>query len=248
MYPDEKTTMHSEKSAKDIDSSSFPPDTKLSTSSTTHTFEPTRTLTLNTKGQSWFRLPLPPRDLVTEILRDFNTPAYTSTRLTRCSGDCVLVSHPSGAEVAKTTYFFGPGRSRSPLITFLGDSDEDTSETHVESMGRICGRNATFTHAGVRWEWLYETDVRPRISDGEAMKTNLLVLYRAGQKVAELVRNDETRTEGTSKSYAGNGGVLVLGDVDEVVVVTTACVMLKREVDRRRLVQMMIIGGAAGAH
>jgi len=78
------------------------------------------------------------------------------------------------------------------------------------------------------------------------MKTNLLVLYRAGQKVAELVRNDETRTEGTSKSYAGNGGVLVLGDVDEVVVVATACVMLKREVDRRRLVQMMIMGGGGG--
>jgi len=246
MYPEEKATMHSEKSAMDIDSESLVPNTKLSTSSTACTFEPTRTLTISTKGQPWFRLPLPARELVTEILRGPNNPAYISTRLTRSSGDCNLVAHPSCAVVAKTSYVFGPGRSRSPLITFFGESDEDTTETRVESMGRICGRNAMFTHAGVRWVWLYATDARPRISDGETMKTNLLVLYRAGQKVAELVRNDETRTEGTSKSYAGNGGVLVLGDVDEVVVVATACVMLKREVDRRRLVQMMIMGGGGG--
>ena len=77
------------------------------------------------------------------------------------------------------------------------------------------------------------------------MKTNLLVLYRGAEKMAELVRNDETRTAGTGKAHAGNGGVLMLGSgVDEAVAVATVCVMLKREIDRRRLVQMMIMGGA----
>jgi hypothetical protein len=116
----------------------------------------------------------------------------------------------------------------------------------VESLGGICCRAAAFNLDEEKWEWKYETDIRPRIEGDAEMKTNLLVLYRSGTKVAELVRNDETRTEGTSRSYAGNGGVLVMGEVDEVVVVVTAMVMLKREVNRRRLVQMMIIGGAAG--
>ena len=78
------------------------------------------------------------------------------------------------------------------------------------------------------------------------MNTNLLVLYRGAEKVAELVRNDETRTEGTGKGYAGNGGELMLGGgVDEAVAVATVCVMLKREIDRRRVVQM-IMGATAG--
>ncbi|CCX07811.1 hypothetical protein FPQ18DRAFT_100918 [Pyronema domesticum] len=209
----------------------------------TQSFTPRRTLTISTLGQSWFRLPLPPRNLVTPILRGPADTAYVSTRRARCSGDCILTTS-SGEEVSKTSYFFGPGRSRSPVVSFYRGLE--VLETRVESLGRICSRAAGFHLDGEKWEWRYETDVRPRIEGDDEMKTNLLVLYRSGTKVAELVRNDETRTEGTSWSYAGNGGVLVMGDVDEVVVVATAMVMLKREVDRRRLVQMMIIGGAAG--
>ncbi|KAK0740195.1 hypothetical protein B0T18DRAFT_203899 [Schizothecium vesticola] len=82
--------------------------------------------------------------------------------------------------------------------------------------------------------------------------------------VAVLVRNDEFRSRGTSASAAGNGGRVmvdmgffsgggegggdVLGEeerreVGVVMVLTTALVMLKREVDRRIGVQRMCMGG-----
>ena len=78
-------------------------------------------------------------------------------------------------------------------------------------------------------------------------------------QVARLVRNDEFRSSGSSRSSAGNGGRLFIdfGIWDEsekteremavVLVVTTCLAMLKREVDRRRGQQIAIMGGAAGA-
>ena len=260
MYHDEKAPVYSEKPSADeraaeaaaiaaatTGDSEYKLEVPGSTTTTT-TFAPTHSLIIKARGVSWFRLPLPPRELVTEVLRGPHDPAYTSTRHVRCSGDCTLTAHPSGATVAQTSYFFGPGRSRSPLVTFgSAPGSETASTTRVESSGGIVGRNASFEYGGQRWGWRYESDIRPRaVSGSSGMKTNLLVLYRGAEKVAELVRNDETRTEGTGKGYAGNGGELMLGGgVDEAVAVATVCVMLKREIDRRRLVQMMIMGGAA---
>lgn len=262
MYPDEKPPVYSEKPPADerapatAGDSEYKPELSgpTTTTITTTTFAPTHSLTINARGVSWLRLPLPPRELITEVLRGPHNPAYTSTRHARCSGDCTLTAHPSGATVAQTSYFFGPGRSRSPLITFGSAPDSETaSTTRVESSGGFVGRNASFVYGGQRWEWRYESDYRRRAGSGcrrnrnHGMNTNLLVLYRGAEKVAELVRNDETRTEGTGKSYAGNGGELMLGGgVDEAVAVATVCVMLKREIDRRRVVQMMIMGAAAG--
>ena len=73
-------------------------------------------------------------------------------------------------------------------------------------------------------------------------------------KVAQIVRSDETRTPGTKECYAGNGGRLEmrLSDeegrkvVDEVSVVVTALVMLKKEIDRLRATQIAVMSGAAG--
>lgn len=70
-------------------------------------------------------------------------------------------------------------------------------------------------------------------------------------QLAELIRSDSTRTPGTSKLTAGNGGLLVFSKecavvVEERLVVASCLVMLKKEVDRRRMVQMVALGGAAG--
>ncbi len=87
---------------------------------------------------------------------------------------------------------------------------------------------------------------------------NVLVLERINEeservKVAQLVRSEKTRTPGSRASSAGNGGRLEIclygngegeGEgriMDEVTIVSTCLVMLKREVDRRRALQIMMI-------
>lgn len=71
-------------------------------------------------------------------------------------------------------------------------------------------------------------------------------------QIAQLIRNAEFRTPGTTRSTAGNGGRLALDlavfdekrrERVEWLVVTTAVTMLKREVDRRRGEQIVILTG-----
>lgn len=73
-----------------------------------------------------------------------------------------------------------------------------------------------------------------------------------GMRVAQLVRTEDTRPAGTSKCSAGNGGELVFHSeaskyISEELVVATCLVMLKKEVDRRRMVQAIMFGAATGA-
>ncbi|KAI0874839.1 hypothetical protein GGS24DRAFT_326404 [Hypoxylon argillaceum] len=72
--------------------------------------------------------------------------------------------------------------------------------------------------------------------------------------VAQLVRNETLRTPGTARSSAGNGGRLMMDlsvfdekarERAEWLIVTTAIIMLKREVDRRRAQQIAAIGAIA---
>jgi hypothetical protein len=75
--------------------------------------------------------------------------------------------------------------------------------------------------------------------------------------VARLVRNAESRAQGSGSCSAGNGGRLEVDltlwgegeekrerDMAAVMAVTTCLVMLKREVDRRRAQQIAIMAGA----
>ncbi|KAK4454992.1 hypothetical protein QBC34DRAFT_490117 [Podospora aff. communis PSN243] len=76
--------------------------------------------------------------------------------------------------------------------------------------------------------------------------------------IARFIRDETTRSEGSSASSAGNGGRLEvdLAEWDEgekseremvvVMVVTTVLAMLKREVDRRRAAQFVVLTGAVG--
>ncbi|KAI5848302.1 hypothetical protein BZA05DRAFT_403604, partial [Tricharina praecox] len=219
-----------------------------------HFFTPRTTLTVNALGIPWLRFPLTVKELTTTILRD-SVPAYQSVRFKRSSGSCVLTAMTAAGvagaaeEVARTTYFFGPGKRRSPVLTI----GEET--VRALRVGRFCtmNRDCTFMWKGERCEWVYQKEMRPAVtsSDGVLLKTKVLVLYigegAARRKVAELVRNRETRTKGSGGTWAGNGGALVIGDgVDEALVVATVLVMLKKEVDRRRTHQILIISGMSG--
>lgn len=245
--------MTSEKPSTVLDEKPPIPTTELQTSSekpaaegAAHGFSPGTTLTIQSLGISWFRFPLSVKELTTPVLRD-STPVYQSVRDKRSTGSCTLTAtQPTATEVARTTYSFGPGRKRAPAVA-IGDEEE----FRVYRSGGICCANCTFQWRGERCEWVYEREMRPATtsSDARPLKTKLLVLYIGDgtnrRKVAELVRNNETRTKGSGSTWAGNGGALVLGDgADEVMVVTTVLVMLKREMDRRRFHQIAMLSGA----
>ncbi|CAI4217704.1 unnamed protein product [Parascedosporium putredinis] len=79
-------------------------------------------------------------------------------------------------------------------------------------------------------------------------------------EVARFVRSDQTRTPGTSKHTAGNGGLLLLdlsswqgekadpADAEEVrrLAVASCISLMKKEVDRRRVQQMMTMAAVIG--
>lgn len=107
-----------------------------------------------------------------------------------------------------------------------------------------------------RFEWRYGSKEERK----QWMADNLLILETVLEdsngvrvKVAQMVRHEECRTPGTGKRSAGNGGLLQMDlgalkgspELEEVVVVATCLVMLKKEIDRLRMVQFMVIAGAA---
>lgn len=226
---------------------------------------------IDTQGHPLISLPIPPKlhpIVVSTVLPtgEVGPAIYQSLREKRGSGTCALVH--AGDDLAEsplstTLYRFGPGRP--PRIQLAG---EVACDEVFEVASRCVGtRAATIrTHLGT-FQWRYASR-QERKAIGAS---NLLVLDQittialAGGKqeerrrrVAQLVRSDEFRTPGTKASTAGNGGRLMMdltrwtdGKTEakqmEVLAITTCINMLKREIDRRRAVQFMVIAGAAGS-
>lgn len=213
--------------------------------------------------------------------------AYTSLRDTRSSSNsCILVHAQDNSPACITSYRFGP--SKLPKMHLLPPSaasftpittSEDVASalaspllSHLEpievtSDGYTTRSQTLRTPLGT-FRWRYGTKTERR----EARASSLLIFERittvalpGGKKqeerrrrVAQLVRSDETRTEGSTRHTAGNGGRLEidLGEwLDtkdeakevECLVVASCLVMLKKEVDRRRLHQTVVLmAGVAG--
>ncbi|KAJ5172055.1 hypothetical protein N7492_004648 [Penicillium capsulatum] len=180
---------------------------------------------------------------------------YRSTRDRRWSGNSVL-SHPKRGDLIRTEYFFGP--NRDPVLRLLQSANVAPHELQVT--GKWASRSARFTVPhGREFEWSYAKEKR---ADGRKIKYIVLRALgdvRDGEKmqwdrrVAQLARCPETRTPGTSRCSAGNGGQLQIDraalqtlEIDESVVVATLLVMLKREIDRRRIIQTAVITGGGG--
>jgi hypothetical protein len=167
-----------------------------------------------------------------------------------------------------------PSPSPAPAVPVAPASPEESfaHEEEFEVLGRGCTTRAQTirTHLGT-FVWRYASRAERRALDAD----NLLVLDKITtvaidegggrirqeerrRRVAQLVRNDEFRSQNTSRRTAGNGGRLMIdarewfgekGAVEqlEAVAVASCLVMLKKEVDRRRAVQAMAIGGAASS-
>lgn len=231
----------------------------LCTLTETSSFYPTRTLIVDARGIRAFRLPIPSRQTEIAIHQQDGSEAYVSTRDKLWSGNSVL-SHPKQGNLVRTDYFFGP--NREPILRLLQTSSVLPEEIKVTGQWR--SRTTRFVMpGGQEYEWAYAKEK----SDGQ--RINLLVLRavdREGKgegekqgaeiehrRIAQLVRSAETRTPGTSRCTAGNGGELQMDEaalegreLDAAVVVATCLVMLKKEIDRRRMIQMCVIGGAGG--
>jgi hypothetical protein len=213
-------------------------------------FYPSRILNVNALGIRAVRLPFPSGETEIVVTHPDGSEAYVSTRDKRWSGNCVL-SHPKAGSLIKTDYFFGP---KDTVLRLLQTSS--VLPEQVKVTGRWASRTTSFTSPkGIEFEWKYAKEKQP---DGK--KVHLIVLQMAGKqdekesrRIAQLARDKETRTPGTSKCRAGNGGELQIDDgalhefeLEESIVVATCLVMLKREIDRRRMIQCAVIAGAAG--
>jgi hypothetical protein len=214
-------------------------------------FQPSHNLTVNARGIGAFRLPIPSRQTETFIYHPDGTEAYVSTRDKISSGNAVL-SNKLGSLI-RTEYFFGP--NRDPILHLLQVSS-GCSDVTVSSNWK--SRTMQFVMPGGRkFEWEY---AKERRADGQKVR---LIVFRAvetgktkekKERIAQLVRGVDTRTPGTSKCTAGNGGELQIDELalkshklDESVVVATCLMMLKKEMDRRRMLQFAMIAGAAGS-
>ncbi|KAM0564526.1 hypothetical protein ACHAPJ_000740 [Fusarium lateritium] len=199
---------------------------------------------------------------------------YISVRPARNSGSCFLAraNDPVQAPLCTTTYRFGPGKP--PMIRLCGNENyqQYTEEIEISCKGVLTRSVVMRTHLGT-FEWRYSSRAERRAAQtsiGEEVNCLLIldqvmkVAVEGGKqeerrrKVGQFVRSGGLRTEGSRRSSAGNGGRLMLdlrewadrkGEAVEMeLLAVTSCVsMMKKEVDRRRMHQTMVImGGSSG--
>jgi hypothetical protein len=205
-------------------------------------FTPAKTLRIEAKGVAALRLPTPHAELETTIHNYNGSFAYASMREKKSSGNCIL-SDANGNALIATEYFFGP--SKDPVLRRL---DVGGGAHEIKTVSKWTSRNHKFLLPDGRtlaWTYKKDTGFGTRGAKGTA-----LVLTLGERRIAALVRNDDTRTPGSLVMSAGNGGELVLGEdvggkdgINEDLVVATCLLMLKKEIDRRRTVQFMVIAG-----
>lgn len=206
----------------------------------TLSFTPAKSLHINTRGIALIRLPTPPSQLETTVHDSDGNIVYTSTRAKRNSGSCVLTD-ANGAALISTTYYFGPGKD--PILHLLEGVAED-----ITTVSKWTSRTQNFRLPdGRTFTWSYKREAGFGAS---GTKGTALVLTLGEKRLAALIRNDETRSPGSRSCNAGHGGELVLGEdvnakngLGEDLVVATCLLMLKKEVDFRRTVQMLVVAG-----
>ncbi|CAH0057831.1 unnamed protein product [Clonostachys solani] len=192
---------------------------------------------------------------------------YISLRLQQTSNSCALVrgSDTHRTPLISTIYRRGPGRNPRirilPRDTSLSVEEAINSESVpcevVDVVSRsIISRTQKFDTSFGNFEWRYGSSAERR---SEYDADSLILMERVdfvrsrdgkagkrGVRIAQLVRNDEFRTQGTGRRAGGNGGRLMMDlsmwaderkanvkDVEAFVVATCLC-MLKREADRFR--------------
>ncbi|KAH6610167.1 hypothetical protein Trco_000187 [Trichoderma cornu-damae] len=232
-----------------------------SASSSRPTFHCTKAFQIDARGHPLIALPISPRripipvynvDLPSGAVTDL---AYESIRPMRCSGNSILIRAGDSEHdpICRTTYRFGPGRPPKMELSGLMARDE---EFEVVSKGFTTRAQVFRTHLGTfQWRYAGREERRAAGADNLLMLDRItMVALEGGDQeekrapVARLVRNAEVRPQGTRVTTAGNGGRLMMnlrewegtkGEAEqmEVLVVASCLVMLKKEIDRRRMHQ-----------
>jgi hypothetical protein len=228
---------------------------------------PSKILTVYAGGTRACRFPTPSNELQIPIFDGTDTtvePLYTSTRATRRSGNAVL-RHSQRGDLYCSYYKFGP--FREPVIRHVSapsdikrpdQDDEEEGPLAVSTKSHTLSYKVDFTDAdtGKTFNWKY---TKTQLPTGKA-RVLVLETDAAGSSsekappktLAVLLRTDDTRTPGSSKWDAGNGGQLVVDAnatafIDEALIVATCIMMLKKEIDRQRRAQAAAIGAAASS-
>ena len=173
-------------------------------------------------------------------------PLYVSERFKRESGKAILRHKDRGAALASlyTRKLHDP-KIRRLDSTYGGqflEWDTDVGEEIVEIKSKWYSKALTLTNAndGRAFEWAY---TRTETHGNRKKRVLALSLQDSHGKdemvIAVLLRSTGTRTPGTSRWEAGNGGQLILHPeaaryLDEDVIVASCIMMLKREMDRAR--------------
>lgn len=227
---------------------------------------PYKILTVFAGGTRAVRLPTPSSELEIPIFEGTDTsvaPSYVSTRAKRSSGNAIL-RHGHRGDLYASRYIFWP--FRDPVIRHTtgtsdvkrsdGENEEGQLAVSVKTHSFSDRIDLTIGDTGKTFTWRYG---KTQLHVG---KTRVLVLEVSDAEsssdknrtrpLAVLTRTDDTRTTGTSKWDAGNGGQLVI-DVDastyieEGLLVAGCLMMLKREIDRQRGARAAAIGAIASS-
>ncbi|OAA43851.1 hypothetical protein NOR_04426 [Metarhizium rileyi] len=247
-------------------SSSSPSQPSLSAALATTGLRPTHTYQVESQGHPLVALPFAPRPSpirIFTVLPDgsLGPLAYQSLRQSRCSGNSTLV-RADDEPLCSTTYRFGPGRA--PQIQLQGEVAHDEAFQVSGKAVHTRAQNIR-THLGTfQWRYAGRQERRAIGASSLLVMDQVTSVAMPGGKTAErrrriaqLVRSEALRSPGTTGATAGNGGRLVmdLGEWEgskaetramEVLVLSGCVVMLKKEVDRRRAAQFMVLAGAAG--
>jgi hypothetical protein len=203
----------------------------------------TKSLYIHAHGIPIIRIPGPSADVEIPITTSSSLSSshvYKSIRPHRWASSFVLHDH-GGNTVAKVD---GDRFSNFPLrtivISLFGGKDEGEEEVKLKRKA-LMTRSCVFEYRGEEFEWRYG-----RQDEGARMNGHTLLVLGKKQsgggmkeKVAQLVRDDEVDREmEIKKTEAGRGGRLdfvgTYGGREEVLVVMSCLVMLKKEIDRRR--------------
>jgi hypothetical protein len=224
------------------------------------TFVATSSLQIQAQGKPVCGIPLPLKEQEIPIFSITSSrPVYISIRPQRRWGNCFLVDAEDDSQtaIARTTYWFGPGRY--PLVRIGKDEVEEADEFQMIGT-RMFSRSVGFECKWGRFEWRYAGRTEKAVVGGgvhSLLVLDKVSLRREGGKervrVAQFKRGEGTRTPGSQHCSAGNGGRLEMclrseaedgeeGEmlVDEITVVMTCMVMMKKEVDRLRAIQMIV--------
>jgi hypothetical protein len=179
-------------------------------------------------------------------------PLYISTRISHKGNDSVL-SRPNEGDILSTAYRWGYGSSREPKMRYLNGGD---FKSHSADDGAVLPLKVnssswstsveltSTTNPNQSFKWTY---LRTKTLDDGKRRVLALFAENASssskaedsEPLAVLVRSASTRSVGSSRWDAGNGGHLLISpnaaaQMDEALILASCIMMLKKERDRQR--------------